>query len=467
MRPTAATPIPRTSTPKNTLPRPARPAPVRAAPWRFPTVHRADLVNGVTLHTCDRPGQEVLSIEIIVGVPLALEPRELEGVMGITARALAEGTPTLASLDFIQELEHCGAPLGAGAEHAGMRVTLDVPGTLAERALGLVVSALREPLFPHRAVGRLARSQADAHRRHLADPERRASLEIHRALFDSGDRRSRPALGDAESVLRVDRDAVVAFHARYVRPCATTVVVAGDLARFDVDTMLPRVLGSWEGDQHATEAPPAPPVPDEPAVVLVDRPGAVQTRLVLGRVAPGAADPSWDAMLIGNHCLGGSVNARLDTVLRERKGYTYGFHSRLVGVVDHSLAVVTGAVETSVTGAALKDIEEILGALAQEDLTAYEHRAALAQIVDAAPLRYLVPADIAEEIALLVLDRRDPAVLTEVFPRAAAVTVAEASAALRSAFPPRPVATVAIGDVSRIEHEIRERSDIPVTTLRC
>ncbi|WP_367045605.1 pitrilysin family protein [Streptomyces sp. Je 1-332] len=447
-------------------PRPPRPALLRAKPWRFPTVHHAELANGLTLHTCHRPGQEVLSIEIVIGVPLAVEPRELEGIMGITTRALAEGTPALASLDFIQELEHCGATLGAGAEHAGMRVTLDVPGTLAERALCLVVAALREPLFPHRAISRLARSQAAAHRRHLADPERRASLEIHRALFDCRDRRSRPALGDAESVLRVDRDTVVDFHAQYARPGATTVVVAGDLARFDVEAMLHRVLGGWEGDPYVVAVPQTPPVPEVPGVVLVDRPGAVQTRLVLGRVAPGAADPAWDAMLIGNHCLGGSVNARLDRVLRERKGYTYGFHSRLVGVVDHCLAVVTGAVETSVTSAALTDIGTILGALAREGLTDAEHRAALAQIVDAAPLRYLVPANVAEEIAMMVLDGRDPTDLSDVFPRAAEVTAAEASAALRSAFPPHPVATVAVGDASRIENGIRECAEAPVTVLR-
>jgi predicted Zn-dependent peptidase len=438
---------------------------VRTEPFRFPPVHRAVLANGITLHTCDRPGQEVLSVEIIVHVPLALEPRDLEGITGITARALAEGTPQLASLDFIQELEHCGATLGAGAEHAGMRITLDVPGPYVEHALSLVVAALREPLLPPRAVNRLARSQADAHRRHLADPERRASLEIHRVLFDARDRRSRPALGDADTVLRVDRDAVAAHHAHHVRPGATTVIVAGDLSRFDVDAVLHRVLSGWEGEQRPAETPPAPAPPGEPAVVLVDRPGAVQTRLVLGRVVPGAADPGWDALLVGNHCLGGSVNARLDRVLRERKGYTYGFHSRLVGVVEHALAVVTGAVETSVTGAALADIVDILEAATDEDITAYEHRAAIAQIVDAAPLRYLVPANVAEEIALLVLDGRDPAILTDVFTRAATISAGEASAALRSAFPAHRMVTVAVGDTARFAAEMQDHCAAPVTVL--
>ncbi|MDQ0797263.1 pitrilysin family protein [Streptomyces sp. B1I3] len=452
--------------PATTGPRPARPATAPVRPWHFPRLHRSVLDNGLTLLTCDRPGQEVLSAEIIVAVPLALEPRELEGVVGITASALAEGVPGLDSLDFIHALEHCGATLGVGAEHTGLRITLDVPGTHLEEALGLLTSALRTPLFPARSVERLVGARANAYVRNRADAERRASMELHTALFDAADRRSRPARGTDVTVRGIDRDAVAAFHHRFVRPAVSTVALAGDLARYDVDAVLRRVLGTWEGEPGTLEAPPSPPVRDEAPVILVDRPGALQTRLVLGRVAPGRATPDWDALLIGNHSLGGSVNARLDRELREAKGYTYGFHSRLLGVVQDSLAVVTGAVETSVTAPALNDITRILTEVADRGITEAERAAAVAQIVDAAPLRYLTASAVAEEMALLVLDGRDPASLPDAFRRAAAITTEEASGALRSAFPPDGMVTVAIGDVSVFGEELRGNATAPVHLLR-
>ena len=188
--------------------RPARPLPVPVEPWLFPTVHEEVLGNGVTLLTCDRPGQEVLSVEIIVAAPLSLEPRDLEGVLGITASALVEGVPGLGSLDFIQALENCGATLGVGAEHAGLRITLDVPSAHLCRALGLLVRALREPLLPSAAVDRLVRSRAHTAVRNRSDAERRASMELHAAVFDPADRRSRPARGTEETIRRIDRDAV-------------------------------------------------------------------------------------------------------------------------------------------------------------------------------------------------------------------------------------------------------------------
>ncbi|MFD8204870.1 M16 family metallopeptidase [Streptomyces sp. NPDC059695] len=208
-------------------PRPRRPVPVPVEPWLFPALHEDRLANGVTLLTCDRPGQEVLSVEIVVAAPLALEPRELEGVLGITTSALVEGVPGLGSLDFIRELENCGATLGVGAEHAGLRITLDVPVTHLERALSLLIRAMREPLLPATAVDRLVRSRVHALVRHRADPERRAALELHGAVFDPADRRSRPARGAEETVRRIDRDAVVACHRRFLRPAVTTVVGGG------------------------------------------------------------------------------------------------------------------------------------------------------------------------------------------------------------------------------------------------
>ncbi|WP_426362008.1 M16 family metallopeptidase [Streptomyces sp. E-08] len=442
-------------------PRPKRPVPVPVEPWLFPALHEDLLANGVTLLTCDRPGQEVLSVEIVVAAPLALEPRDLEGVLGITTSALVEGVPGLSSLDFIRELENCGATLGVGAEHAGLRITLDVPATHLERALSLLVRAMREPLLPAASVDRLVRSRVHALVRHRADPERRAALELHGAVFDPSDRRSRPARGAEETVRRIDRDAVVDCHRRFLRPAVTTVVVAGDLSGNSTGETLRRVLSAWEGEPGTLPAPPAPPVRDTPAVIVVDRPGAVQTRLVLGRAATARTAPGWDALLIGNHSLGGSVNARLDRELREAKGYTYGFHSRLLAVVRHSLAVVTGAVETSVTGQALGDVRRILRDVAEHGISAAERSAAVAQIVDAAPLRYLTASAVADEIAVLVLDGRAPDTLPGAFRRAAAVTVEEASAALREAFAPDRLVTVAVGDAALIGEAVREAAGAP------
>lgn len=455
-----------TALPPRTPPaRPARPSLAPVPSWRFPVIHTDLLENGVRVLTCDRPGQELLTAEIVVAAPLACEPRELEGVVGILAAALAEGVTGTSALDFAHALEHCGATLGVGAEHAGLRVTLDVPGPYFAEAIGLVLSALRAPLLPGWAVERLVRSRVQSCSHERADGERRASMELHRAVFAPEDRRSRPARGTEDTVRSIDREAVAAFHTAHVRPAGTTVVVVGDLTRYPPDRALRRALSGWQGSPGAPEPVPAPPVRDGPGVLLVDSPGAVQTRVLLGRAAPGRTARGWDPLLIANHCLGGSVNARLDRELREVKGYTYGFHSRLLAIGPQSLAVATGAVSAPETADAVEDVGRILRRLESEELTERERNAAVAQIVSGAPLRYVTSATVAEEIALLVLDGRDPASLPDAFARVAAVTAAEATAALRSAFRADAMVTVAVGEVDSFASRLADLGIGPVTVV--
>ena len=98
----------------------------------------------------------------------------------------------------------------------------------------------------------------------------------------------------------------------------------GDLTGLDLDAVLAASLGGWTGDAAGPVTTPAAVAGDTGRVVIVDRPGAVQTQLLIGRTGPDRHDRVWPALLLGTYCLGGTLTSRLDRVLREEKGYTYG-----------------------------------------------------------------------------------------------------------------------------------------------
>src|ERR1039457_4681641 len=140
------------------------------------------------------------------------------------------------------------------------------------------------------------------------------------------------------------------------------------------------------GRPGAPAAPrPAPPVTadDTGRVVIVDRPGAVQTQLLIGRGGPDRHDPRWPALVLGTYSLGGTLTSRLDRVLREEKGYTYGvraFEQVLRSPAPHaagraagvSVLAISGSVDTASTGPALDDVWTVLRTLAAEGLTETE-----------------------------------------------------------------------------------------------
>ncbi|CAM5711194.1 hypothetical protein STENM223S_09324 [Streptomyces tendae] len=268
-----------------------RPQAGEPKPWAFPAPERGSLDNGLTVLRCHRPGQQVVAVEVLLDAPLEAEPSGLDGVATIMARAFSEGTDKHSAEDFAAELERCGATLDAHADHPGVRLSLEVPASRLAKALGLLADALRAPAFADGEVERLVRNRLDEIPHELANPARRAAKELSKELFPADSRMSRPRQGTEETVAAIDSAAVRAFYERHVRPATATAVVVGDLTGVDLDALLGDTLGAWTGS--AAEPRPVPPVTadDRGRVVIVDRPGAVQTQLLIGRTGAGPARP--------------------------------------------------------------------------------------------------------------------------------------------------------------------------------
>src|ERR1022692_3698016 len=288
-----------------------QPASGRAKPWAFPAPERGGLGNGLTVLRCHRPGQQVVAVQICLDMPLDAEPDGLDGIAAIMMSALSEGTSKHTAEEFAAEMERCGATLDAGAGYPGARVSLEVPVSRLPRALGLLAEALHTPTFPSSEIERLVRNRLDEIPLEMANPGRRAARQLAQELFPASARLSRPRAGTEDTVARIDAAGVRAFYQAHVRPATAIMVVAGDLTGADLDAVLAGTLGGWTGD--AAKQAPMPPVTadDTGRVVIVDRPGAVQTQLLIGRTGPVRHDGVWPALVLGTYCLGGTLTSRL------------------------------------------------------------------------------------------------------------------------------------------------------------
>ncbi|MFE4517519.1 M16 family metallopeptidase [Kitasatospora sp. NPDC056783] len=438
-----------------------QPQPGTPSPWDFPAPERAALGNGITVLHCHRPGQQLVAVEVLVDAPLAAEPEGLDGIAGILARAFSEGTDTLSAEEFAAELERAGATLDAHADHPCIRISLEVPASRLQRGLSLLADALRAPALPEAEIERLVANRLDEIVHEQANPARRAAKALYAELFDAADRLSRPRAGTADTVKSIDRAAVKAFYDAHVRPATSTVVVVGDLTGVDLPALLESTLGAWAGDAAAPSVHAPVTGDDRGRVVVVDRPGSVQTQLLIGRIGPDRHDPVWAAQILGTYCLGGTLTSRLDRVLREEKGYTYGvraFAQPLRSAADgsgRSLLAISGSVDTASTAPALADTWTILRTLAAEGLTDAERDEAVQFLVGVAPLKYETAGSVAGTLADQVEQYLPDDYQAEVYRQLAGLSTAAATEAVVAAFPPDRLVTVLVGDASVIADDVR------------
>jgi predicted Zn-dependent peptidase len=393
----------------------ARPVVAPPEPWQFPEGSTYDLPNGLRLITYDVPGQYVVSVRLGLPVSLRDEPRQREGVASIMARTLDEGTENHTAEEFARLLERKGVSFGSGMADAGLSIDLDVVKGNLEPALDLLRQILTEPAFPQVEVARQVRTRIAEIELEPSTAAHRAGLDFVRTFTAPDHRSTRPTGGTRDTVSSITRDDVAAFHAEHVVASGVTVVVAGDLAGLDVPVLVEAALGGWvkgprHRERHLQHA--AVLAPDRSRIVLVSRPGSVQTEFVIGAPGPDrSVEGGWAPYPVLGFVLGGSPNARIDAVLREEKGYTYGIRSSFRPRRRGGVFLTSGSVRADSTAESLRLLVEILEG-GREGFSDKEIRSGVDFISKTAPGRYATADAIADEAVGMALDGRTTAFTT-------------------------------------------------------
>lgn len=428
-----------------------RPAVADPAPWAFPQPELRRLRNGAEVQVFDLPGQHVLAVRVGLPAPLAAEPPGAEGVGLVMSRCLDEGTARRDGDQMAEALERHGVALGAGVGERGLLVDLDVTGRHLRPALELLHECLAEPTFPEEEVRRHQRVRLAEIAHEHADAGARAALQFAATHYAAEDRAHLPSGGTAGSVAALSADGVRDYHRRALRPEEARVVVAGDLGGVDdVLAALERTLGTWraEGSGPLPRRSSGVQAGGGSQVVFVDRPGSVQTEVYAGRSGPDRRDShGWGTYQVLSMVLGGSPQARVDRVLREERGYTYGFSAGFRPRARGGLFLAAGAVRADATAAAVRDLMDVL-ALRGADLTEEEVRQAGRFLARTAPGRYATADVVAAESMGLAMDGLGTDFVTTTIEQVGTLDRARAAAAW-DAWAEEPWTVVLVGDAER------------------
>jgi predicted Zn-dependent peptidase len=245
--------------------------------------------------------------------------------------------------------------IGVGLDQGS--VTMDVLSDSATDAVALIADILQRPTFPESEFERV-RSNSVRNLSIAASQPGSIADNAFTAKMYPDHPYARAVLPSGEAVGAITLDDVKAFHAANFGAARTHIYVVGDFDKRKMKSAINKAFGKWSKG-------PAPLalVPGEgaaPEIVLIDRAGAVQSTLRLGKRVP-ALDASMD-MEATDTMLGGYFSSRITKNIREDKGYTYSPNS--------SVSVEKGAaywhqnadVTSEATGPALFEImKEIRG----------------------------------------------------------------------------------------------------------
>ncbi|MGQ0813427.1 MAG: M16 family metallopeptidase [Gemmatimonadota bacterium] len=311
-------------------------------------VHAEVLANGLAVTVVERRDLPMVDLEVIVRGGGALDTAATAGHASMLAELLDEGTPSRAALEIAEQLEHLGAYFDVHAGWDSTTVSLQLLSVRLGPALDILADVVLNAAFPADEFRRKQRERLTALRQERAEPAILAAKALAAGVFGDAHPFGVPPAGTYQSIERLTNEQVAALYRSRFNAAHTQVLVVGDV---DADAMSAAVaghFGAWHADASNGAVTLAPPRTNGTRVLLVDKPGAAQAELRVGHHGPARNTDDFFALVVLNTLLGGSFTSRLNTILRERMGVTYGANSRFRlrrhgGVFTAGAAILTDA----------------------------------------------------------------------------------------------------------------------------
>lgn len=441
-----------------------RPEIAEPRPWSFPTPDHTSLGNGLELITYRLPGQHVVSASLVLDVPLAAEPRELEGVAAITCRTLDEGTVEHSADEFAELLETAGAAFGIDVSSAGLQLILDVPDRRLDAALALFAEAITTPALAGPDIDRQVQLRLAEIGQAWANPGQAAAIAFRRTVFADGSRYARMNDGEPDTVAAVTAEAAQRFHRDHFGPRGAKLILAGELPD-GTEALVEKHFGGWLND-HQRTVDHEPPEPGARRAVIVHRPGAVQADLQLGGFGIDRTDPRWADISVASYIMGGAFLSRLNGVLREQLGYTYGVRLGFQPLRAGGTFAVSGSFRTDVIGDALTRARQLLS-IKEQPFTADEVKDAVTYFAGVSPLRYATADGVADQAAIQALALLPDDYLDQRLANLRKVTPESAAEAYESLVDPEQLTLAIAGDADKITEPVQEAgfADLEVIEL--
>ncbi len=325
--------------------------PVGSEPRGFelPAIETYSLRNGVdvTLVPFGRVPKTTIRVEVRAG---NLNDGEKTWIADLTSDMMQEGAGGRSPSEMAKLASSMGGNLNLGVGLDRTFATMDVLSDSATDAVGLLADVLQRPNFPQSEFDKRKTNMLRNLSVSRSQPQTQAQEAFDKILYP--DHPYGTGMPEDNVVQAFTLDDVKTFHAANFGGQRTSVYVVGQFDRRAMKRAIKKAFGKWEKGPAQLDL--VSPVNTEPSIILIDRPGAPQSTLRLGKRVP-ALDGSVD-FAAANTLLGGYFSSRITRNIREDKGYTYSPSSQISTNYQVANWQQNADVTSEATGASLIEI---------------------------------------------------------------------------------------------------------------
>lgn len=300
-----------------------KPAPGPAPAVSFPDYKEKTLENGLKVFVIEDDRKPSITLRLVVKSGSAFDGQET-GLASFAAALLNRGTKEKDAAAFAREVDFLGTSLESVAQPDSISVSITGLTKYTDQLLDLFSEAVLHPAFAEdqfKRVQRQALSKLSAEKQQPAVLAQKLSGKVIFGDHPYG------AYQTAESVNAITRNDLEAFHQAHFLPNNASLAIVGDVKADAIFPLVEKAFGKWK--KKDMQKLHAPAIQDQKSVTvhIVDRPGSVQSNIIITQNGPARNTPDLPELNVLNATLGGGFSGRLFQNLREKHAWTYGAYS--------------------------------------------------------------------------------------------------------------------------------------------
>ena len=426
---------------------------------KLPKLQRTTLSNGLKVILAERHEVPLVNFTLAADAGFASDSTTSPGTANLAMQVLTDGTQSRNTLQISDELETLGATVRGYSNLDLSFVSLSALSAKLDPSLELYADVLLHPSYPENEVKREQKLVLAGIEREQNTPTTLGSRVLPGLLYGAGHPYGNPLTGTGtkESAGKLTREDLVKFHDTWLRPNNSTLIVVGDTTLKEVTPKLEKLFAGWKGGNVPAKNVKAVPIAAKSAVYLIDKPGALQSVIFAGVLAPPRANPQEIAIEAMNDSLGGTFGARLNMNLREDKHWSYGVRSVLRDARSQRPFYAVAPVQTDKTKESLAEMnKEFRGIVGDHPVTTDE----LLKIQANETLKLPGSRETLDALGQSIVDLVQFGLPDDYYETYAgkvrALKPADVSAAAREIVRPDNLIWVIVGDRAKIEAGVRE-----------
>jgi predicted Zn-dependent peptidase len=431
---------------------PPPPAPPRPIAW--PAIIEKKLGNGLTVVLAPLPNVPKINLALV------MLGGNGSAVAQVAGRVALEGTATRSSKEIKEELRSIGGAMSADVDHDATTLSASSLSEFSPRLLELVSDVARNAAYPKNEVELAKTNFASEIEEQRSSPDFVAGEQLAKAIF--GAHPYGFTVPEPAAVGKITREQLKAFAAANYLPNGSYLVVVGDFQPATMSAAVEKAFGEWKRGTPAEVKIAAPVKRQKRQIIFVDRPGSVQSTIVVGALAPPRKADDYLALRTASTIFGGAFYSRLTRNIREAKGYTYSPSStadlrRLAGAFH-----TDASVRNEVTGPTILEMLYELDRMRVAPVTDEELASAKTYSVGSMELEIETQAGLAQRIATIYkydLKRDFLQTFREGIDKLTAADIQRAAAKYFDTYR-GPI--VIVGDYGQVREEVEPFGDVTV-----